>query len=366
MDTTDPNIIFDENGVCNHCKELEKQLQTVNTPKEVREKNLSKLLTRIKTKGEGKEYDCIVGVSGGVDSTYLVYYVKKVGLRPLAIHMDNGWDSELAVSNIEKTLRKLDIDLFTYVLDWEEFKDLQLAFLKASVSDAEIPTDHAISAALYTAAAKHGIHYILLGANLTTEGILPLSWTYGVRDWRYIHSVHKKFGKRQMRIYPHYDLRKLLYYTFIRNIKVINFLDYLQYSKQEAMRVLKNELGWREYGGKHYESIYTRFFQGYILPTKFGIDKRKAHLSTLILSGQMKREEAIKELQSPPYAGYMFEEDMEYVMKKLELSREEFDQLMLLPIRSHIEFPTYKKIIEFVRQSGLKNFLSKINLWPGI
>lgn len=342
MDTTDPDIIFDGNGHCNHCRRYALKLK--NRPSVVERQNeLEKLVSKIKKDGKNKEYDCVIGVSGGVDSTYVAYLVKQLGLRPLAVHMDNGWNSELAVSNIEKFLKKLGIDLCTVVLDWDEFKDLQLSFLKASTSDAEIPTDHAIWAVLNRTAAEIGIRYVILADNWTTELILPPSWTYGVLDWQYIKSVHAMFGKKPLKKFPHLGFfDQHFFYRFVKKVEVVHLLDYVTFEKQEVMRILEQELDWRPYGGKHYESIYTRFFQGYILPRKFNIDKRKAHLSSLIMANQITRDEALAELQHPPYAGYMLEEDMEYFHKKLELTGDEFDAILSSPPKTHKDYQTFE------------------------
>ncbi|MGB0383229.1 MAG: N-acetyl sugar amidotransferase [Ardenticatenaceae bacterium] len=364
MDTTDPEIEFDKDGLCNHCRAYEKRAQQTILPEVEREKALEQLVAEIKSKGKGKEYDCIVGVSGGVDSSYTAYVIKKLGLRPLAVHLDNGWNSELAVSNIEKQLKILGIDLYTFVLDWQEFKDLQTAFLKASVSDAEIPTDHAILATLYRVASERDINHIIIGTNLVTEGILPGSWTYGVGDWRYIKSVHSKFGESKLTSYPHYSYLNFLYYNIAKRMSFVYFLDYIPYNKQEAIQVLKDELGWTPYGGKHYESIYTRFFQGYILPRKFNIDKRKAHLSTLIMSNQMTREEALAEMELPPYAGSLIEEDFEYVLKKLELSEDEFSKIMSSPIKTHKDYPTLELIFNLMRDLPLGRLARTVGLLP--
>jgi N-acetyl sugar amidotransferase len=349
MDTSDPEIRFDEQGVCNHCHGYEalaaREVRTGQTGKEA----LLRIVDRIKAHGQGKQYDCVMGISGGVDSTYLAYTAKQLGLRPLAVHMDNGWDSELAVSNIEKVLKTLSIDLYTEVLDWEEFRDLQLAFLKASVSDAEIPTDHAIGASIYRVASERGIRYILSGENVVTEGVLPGSWTYGVWDWKYIRAVHQRFGTVPLRTFPHYSLVDLSYYRAARLLRTFCPLNFLPYVKSEAMRVLQHDLGWKYYGGKHYESIYTRFFQGYILPRKFGIDKRKAHLSTLICSGQITRDAAVTELSCQSYSPELQRQDHEYVTKKLGLRAEEFAAIMALPIRTHRDFPNSEALFHRAR-----------------
>jgi N-acetyl sugar amidotransferase len=368
MDTTDPQIEFDEKGLCNHCRGYEGYIRQRSQQEAQQQATLQRLVEEIKAKGKNKEYDCIIGVSGGIDSTYLAYQIKKLGLRPLAVHMDNGWDSELAVSNIEMVLKNLGIDLYTYVLDWQEFKDLQIAFLKASVSDAEIPTDHAIWAALYHAADERGTSYILLGTNYATEGIFPRSWTYGILDWRYIKGVHDRFGKIRLKSYPHFGfLKHCFYYPVIKRIQVISILNYMSYNKREAAEILERELGWRPYGGKHYESIYTRFFQGHILPRKFNIDKRKAHLSTLIMSDQITRAEALEEIRHPPYAGYMFEEDMEYVLKKFELTVEEFDTIMNAPVKTYRDYPNssfYSTMLQALGQRGLGKLARKLKLLP--
>lgn len=349
MDTSDPDIRFDEQGVCNHCHGYNALVAREVRTGQAGTEALLRIVDRIKAHGRGKQYDCVMGVSGGVDSTYLAYIAKQLGLRPLAVHLDNGWDSELAVSNIEKVLKTLSIDLYTVVLDWEEFRDLQLAFLKASVSDAEIPTDHAIGAAMHRVASERGILYMLSGENLVTEGVLPGSWTYGVWDWKYIRGVHQRFGTVPLRRFPHYSLANLLYYRAARQMRTVRPLNFLPYVKSEVMRVLQHELGWKYYGGKHYESIYTRFFQGYILPRKFGIDKRKAHLSTLICSGQITRDTAVTELSCQSYSPELQRQDHEYVTKKLGLRAEEFAGIMALPIRTHRDFPNAEALFHRVR-----------------
>lgn len=347
MDTTDPDISFDESGICNHCRDYAEVVKKYPLDDEKGRHILNSIVSRIKEEGKSKKYDCIIGVSGGVDSTYVAYKVKQLGLRPLAVHLDNGWNSELAVSNIEKVLNSLGIDLYTYVLDWEEFKNLQLSFLKASVPDVEIPTDHAIKAVLYKIAAKEGVRYIISGSNKSTESCGPSAWANGHSDWRYINSVNKKFGKLTLKSFPHYSIMSLGYYRFIKRIKYISILDYMTYNKAEVMRALENELNWNYYGGKHYESIFTRFLQGYILPQKFNIDKRKSHLSSLICSGQMSRDEALLELEKDVYGGNNVEVDKEFVIKKLGLTREQFDNIMALPPKSYWDYPSYKNHLIF-------------------
>ncbi|PXF63035.1 N-acetyl sugar amidotransferase [Kangiella spongicola] len=359
MDSSDPDIIFDEDGVCNHCENHRRVLADMPSGQDKKRK-LEQLVTTIQKSAKNKEYDCIIGVSGGVDSTYLAYKIKELGLRPLAVHLDNGWNSELAVSNIEKTLDKLDIDLFTYVIDWKEFKDIQLSFLKASVPDAEVPTDHAISAILYRLAAKYNIEYILNGSNFTTEGILPKSWTYGVKDFKYIRGIQKKFGTEKITSFPHYGLIKLAYYRLIKNIKLVRILDLIDYDRDEAMDVLQNNLDWVYYGGKHYESVYTRFFQSYILPKKFGIDKRKAHYSTLINTGNLTREEAINELSKPLYDENIVH-DKEFVAKKFDISLEELEDILSLPTKTYADYDNseqlHSKFLKVTRENSLFKFM---------
>jgi N-acetyl sugar amidotransferase len=345
MDTSDPEIQFDEQGVCNHCHDYDRQIRQRVLKGEAGLSYLEGLIERIKRDGRGKPYDCLIGVSGGVDSTYVAYIAKqKFGLRPLAVHMDNGWDSELAVKNIEETLKRLDIDLYTKVLDWEEFKDLQLAFLKASTPDSEIPSDHAIWAVIGDMAEKLKVRYVLSGFNVRTETHLPRAWSQGHFDWKYIQSVHKQFGRGRLKDFPHQGL--FTYYRRLLTLRRVDILNYLDYNKQEAMQLLENELGWKYYGGKHHESIYTRFYQGYILPMKFGYDKRRSHLSSQICSGEFSRETALEELKRPAYAPSMQEEDREYVAKKLGVNDAEFDAIMKLPCKSYWDYPSYGRILE--------------------
>jgi N-acetyl sugar amidotransferase len=364
MDTTDPDIQFDKQGVCNHCRAYQENATKNVFDDEEGKQKLEKIVRDIKAKGKNKEYDCIIGVSGGMDSTYVAYKVKELGLRPLAVHLDNGWDSELAVSNIEEFLRKLRIDLYTVVLDWEEFKDLQMAFLLASVPDIEIPTDHAIVATLFHIAAQRDIRYIISGDNFTTESLLPVSWAYGHLNWQYIKSIHYEFGKGKLKNFPHLSYRDGVYYRAIKRIRFLKILDYVNYIKKEASKVLEREFAWRPYGNKHCESIYTRFIQGYILPEKFNIDKRKAHLSTLIMAGQMSREEALNEIREPAYSRDNMEEDMEYVIKKFNLTKEKFTQIMFIPAKSYKDYPTSAPLQELIIKLQLGKVARKFRLIP--
>lgn len=359
MDTSDPEIQFDEQGVCNHCHDYDRLIRQRVIKGNEGLQYLERLVEQIKRDGRGKPYDCLLGVSGGVDSTYVAYVAKKqFGLRPLAIHMDNGWDSELAVKNIEETLKRLGIDLYTTVLDWDEFKDLQLAFLKASTPDSEIPSDHAIWAVIGDMAEKSKVQYILSGFNVRTETHLPRAWSQGHFDWKYIQSVHKRFGKNKLKTFPHQGF--FTYYRRLLTLRRVDILNYLDYNKQEAMHLLENELGWKYYGGKHHESIYTRFYQGYILPVKFGYDKRRSHLSSQICSGEITRDVALIELQKPTYAPAMQEDDREYVAKKLDLADAGFNAIMQLPRKDFWDYPSYTRVIEGPLLKGAYNGLRNL------
>lgn len=338
MDTSDSGIMFDENGVCNHCHDYDQALLMYVHSGETGRCELEKIISGIKREGVGKQYDCVIGVSGGVDSTYVAYKVKQFGLRPLAVHLDNGWDSELAVKNIELTLKRLNIDLYTHVLDWEEFKDLQLAFLKASTPDSEVPSDHAIFALVRQTAEKIGVRTIISGMNIRTESHLPAAWSQGHSDWTYISSIQRQFGSTSLKTYPHYSFLTFLRYRLSQ--RWVDILNYLDYVKSDAMSIIEHEIGWKYYGGKHYESIYTRFYQGYILPQKFGFDKRRTHLSSLICSGEITREAALEKLQEPVYPFAMQEQDREYVIKKLGLTDNQFDAIMNLPKKTYWDYPS--------------------------
>lgn len=340
MDTSDPEIQFDDQGICNHCNNYFYRVANEVHRDDKGLHRIERLVANIRKSGQNNEYDCIIGVSGGVDSTYVAYKVKELGLRPLAVHFDNGWDAELAVDNIKRALDTLKIDLSTYVVNWEEFRDLQVSFLKASVPNCEIPTDHAINALLFNQALQHGVKYIIAGGNVATEGIMPFSWGYYNQDLKHIKAIQKRFGAFRLNTLPQLSLSKYLWCIFARGIKLIPILNSLDYNKPLAIQTLQNRLGWRSYGAKHFESIYTRFFQGYILPTKFGFDKRRAHLSCLICSGDILREQALEEMKQDAYGGYSLPEDRLFVIKKLGLTEEEFDRIMKSPLKSFADYPS--------------------------
>jgi len=367
MDTSDPDITFDEQGVCNHVQLYNDAKLHLLIPEAKMEEELAKLISKIKEEGKGAEYDCIIGLSGGVDSSYVAYQVKQLGLKPLAVHLDNGWNSELAVKNIEQIVKKLDIDLYTYVINWQEFKELQLAFMRASVVDIEMLTDNAISVIIDMLAKKFNIKYYLIGTNVTSEAIMPKSWMYNIKyDTLNIRDIYNKFGRgHKTDSFPMFDFatfiirryisgsRRFSRFGFLSKIKSVSLLNYIQYDKDQAANFLVNEIGYTKYVGKHYESNFTKFYQAYILPEKFGIDKRRAFLSCLILSGQLTREQALKEVAKPLYAPAELEEDIEYVCKKFKLERNEFDAIINSPPKSHYDYLSYDgihhKIMKFFR-----------------
>jgi len=347
MDTTDPDIVFDEKGVCSHCKSAMERLKRPPyglSPID-KEEALNKLIQNIKERGKEQKYDCVIGLSGGVDSSYVAYLVKQWGLRPIAVHVDNGWDSEESTRNIENICRILNIDLYTNVLDWKEFKDLQLAFLKASTPDSDIPADNAIFETLYRVANEYGIKYILAGYNTSSESILAKAWSQGYFDQRYIKCLYRKFGeKRKLKKIKILSQYQISYYWKIKKMKLIVTLDYVSYDKEDAKRFLKEELNWQDYGRKHGESTFTRIFQEFILPRKFGYDKRRAHYSSLIVAGQLSRNEAIELLKEPLYTNEIDAiNDILFFCDKFGISKDDFEKIMSLPAKSINDYPNDSK-----------------------
>jgi N-acetyl sugar amidotransferase len=347
MDTiADPDISFDEKGISNYYYEYKRNAAESVFHGEAGRLKLEEMAAAIKAAGKNQPYDCIMGLSGGVDSTYVAYLSKQLGLRPLAIHFDNGWNSELAVQNIENIVNKLGIDLYTYVINWEEFRDLQIAYLKASVVDIEAISDHAIFASMYRLAGERKIPYILSGTNVQTENTLPKSWIHTKSDHINIKSIHRKYGTLPLKTFPFMNAKVKRYYQQMMGVKSISVLNYLTYNKKNVKELIQKELGWKDYGGKHYESVWTRFYQGYILPTKFNIDKRKAHLSDLIFGEQITKAEALEELKKPIYDPEQLKIDYDFVLKKLGFTSEEFNKILQLPQRSHYDFDYEKPIDE--------------------
>ena len=350
MDSSDRDIKFDNEGICNHCHEFKKNLPYRVIFGDQGKIQLDSIINKIKKDGENKEYDCIVGLSGGVDSSYVAYMCKKLGLRPLAVHLDNGWNSELAVSNIERIITKLNFDLYTHVLDWREFKDLQLSFLKASTPDGEVPTDHAIFAVLLKVARENNISYIMNGMNYLTEASVVPSWSYGHGDWKYIRYIQDTFGTKKLKDFPHYTTWDMFYMLFIKRLKFISILNYIDYNKEDAIKVLETELGWKYYGGKHHESTYTKFFQAYILPTKFSIDKRKIHLSNGIQSGHITRDFALQELKKPLYNNIQLDIDKEFISKKFGITIDEYENIMSKKPKYFSDYPNSSNKYFFLKR----------------
>lgn len=342
----DPGLHLDKNGVCNHCHYYYNEAKHYLKEGAEGERLLNETVAAIKQYGSNRQYDCLIGLSGGVDSSYVAYKAKELGLRALCVHFDNGWNSEQAVMNIHHIVNKLGFDLSTYVINWDEFKDLQLAYLKASVIDIEVLTDHAIYGTMFKIAKDNDIKYVLGGHNVTTEGVLPYHWTFNKKDYINIKAIHKLHGSMQLRTFPFLD-RKMKKFIKESGVEFINYLNWMPYVKDDVKEILKKELEWQDYGGKHYESIWTRFYQGYILPVKFGVDKRKAHLSSLICSGQMTREQALEEMKKSPYDDALLKVDKEFVLKKLGLSENEFDAIMSQPVRSHWDYDTEGSIFNY-------------------
>ena len=339
MDTSDPEILFDTHGRCNHCKAAMHRMAAAVPRPEVAPLELEQIVERIRKAGKGKPYDCVVGVSGGVDSTSVIRQASAAGLRMFPVHFDNGWNDARAADNIKRTLDKFRLDLYTHVVDWEEFRDIQLSFLRASLPNCEIPTDHGIFALLWSIASKERIRYILTGSNLATESIMPAAWSYFDQDLRHLRAVHAAFGHVPIRTLPTISATEYLHGAFILGTRQIRFLDYVNYNRSEATKNLIADVGWTDYGSKHFESIWTRFFQGYYLPNKFGFDKRRAHLSTLICSGQTTRAEALDRLQEPAYDEGLLLKDLRFVLKKFRLTEAEFAEIIRASPRKHSEFP---------------------------
>lgn len=356
LDTSDPYIEFDKQGNCNHCNEYINNISKLSYRGQESDQLLTEMVAELKAAGKNNKYDCLIGISGGIDSCYVAYFCKKLGLRPLAVHMDNGWNSEEAVHNIYSVCEKLEIDYESYVLDWQEFKDIQLSFLKASIVEIEIPTDIAIQGALHQVAAKFGIKHIISGGNYATEGLLPESWFYNPKDSKLLKAIHKQFGTRKMRTFPYFDFKQEMYYKLIKGIKIKYILNYIPFSKKEAMEILEKELDWKYYGGKHYESKFTGFVQSYIQPVKFGIDYRRATLATQICAGTNTREVALKQLEKPPYNDESVKKETEYLCKKFDISTDEFNEILSRPVKTYRDYPNNEKLLTFIYNTYRKVF----------
>lgn len=350
-------ISFDEDGVCNYCHQIDDLKCQFGTGSLKGEEKLKEIIEEIKASGKGKKYDCVVGVSGGTDSSFMLYLAIKWGLRPLAVHYDNTWNSAIATENIRKVLGKLNVDLYTTVVDNKESDDIFKSFFYASVAEIEAATDLGLAETMYRAAAKYKIKHVLEGHSYITEGISPLGRNYF--DGKYIRSIHKMFGKLPLKTYPLMTFWRFLYTILFLNIKKIRPYWYITYSKEEARAFLEKEFGWQYYGGHHLENRMTAFFHSYYMPKKFNSDFRNNTLAALVRNGIKSREEAWKEYNTEPH---LENELITYFKKRLELSDEEFDRIMALPSKSWNEFPTYKKRFELLRP--LFFILAKKNLVP--
>lgn len=349
MDTSDSGIVFDERGWCDYCNNYYTNILPNWHPDEIGWAMLQKDVEKIKAHGKGRSHDCLIGISGGIDSSYLTYIaVEKLGLRPLLFHVDAGWNSQEAVNNIERLVDGLRLDLHTEVVNWHEMQDLQLAFFKSQIANQDIPQDHAFFAGLYNFGVKHGMKYVLTGANYSTECVRePLEWAYHASDLRLLEDIHRRFGRRPLRTFPRANiLKSKIYYRFVRGMRVVKPLNFVPYRKEEAMRELVERFGWQPYPHKHYESRFTRFFEGYWQPAKFGFDKRRAHFSSLILTQQMTRDDALARIARPAYDETTVARDLEYVATKLDVSADEFRALMRGPNRSFRDYRNQMALYE--------------------
>lgn len=349
MDTTDSKIIFDVNGVCDHCLDFENNVKPNWHTDERGNAELKKIIAKIKEDGKDRDFDCIIGMSGGADSSYLLHVaVKEYGLRPLVFHVDGGWNSQIAVNNINVMIEKLGLDLYTEVINWEEMKDFQLAYFKAGVANIDVPQDHAFVATLYDFAAKYKIKYILNGGNISTECVRnPLEWIYYGTDMAQISDIRNQFGTNPMKTYPFSSvLRHKLYLRYIQRVQVVKPLNYFPYIKEQAMQVLADEYGWIPYPQKHFESRFTKFYEGYWLPKKFGYDTRKVQYSSLILTGQMTREEALEKLKVPAISEQDAKHDFEYIATKLDITVEELQKYFEQPNKSYKDYKNQQSLFD--------------------
>ena len=358
MDTTDSRIVFDAEGVCDHCREFYARILPNWHPDERGRAELMRIVERIRKAGEGRDFDCIIGVSGGVDSSYLAYIAKEqLGLRPLVFHVDAGWNSQVAVNNIERLVDGLGLDLFTTVIDWEEMRDLQLAYFKAGVPHVDTPQDHALFATMYRFAERHKVRHILTGANYSTECIRnPIEWMYYQSDSTQLWDIHRQHGTRPLRTFPTTSaLRHKVWLRYVRRIQVVRPLNYVPYLKADAMRLLEERFGWQPYPQKHFESRFTRFYESYWLPRKFGYDTRKVQYSSLILTGQMSRSEALAMLARPAYDEATIHQDLEFVATKLGISVADLEGYMAAPNRTFHDYRSQKGIYRI--GAGVMRFL---------
>lgn len=351
MDTSDSEIKFDDQGICNHCYEFDTVTSKSWFPNAEGEKKLSDLLKRVREEGKNKKYDCIIGLSGGIDSSYLALKLKKFDLKPLVVHVDGGWNTELASNNISRIVEHCSFDLFTHVVNWKEMRDLQVAYLKSGISNQDVPQDHIFFSILYHYATKNKIKYVISGGNTATEGVFPNSWHGSAMDSINLHAIHKRYGKIKLKHYKTINFFKYyVYFPIILGMRTIRPLNYMVYNKEMAVEELK-KIGYVPYKYKHGESVWTRFFQNYYLPKKFGYDKRLPHLSSMILSGQLKRHEALKQLEDELYSEDQLRIDIGFISKKLKLSEAELMNLIDNKNQDFKDYPNWLWILNIVRKA---------------
>ena len=357
MDTTDPEIQFDNNGVCNHCHQFDSQTSTRWFPNDEGQIKLSEIFNKIKHKRRNYEYDCILGLSGGLDSSYLALVLKKYNLRPLVVHVDAGWNSELAVYNIEKVVKYCEFDLYTHVMNWPEVRDLQLAYLKSGIANQDAVQDHAFFASLYHYAVDNKISCVISGGNIATESVFPKSWHHAAMDSINLKAIHRKFGQIPLKSYKAISFMKYyFYYPYIKRMNVIRPLNYLPYNKEKALQELQDKVGYKAYHRKHGESRFTKFFQNYYLPTKFNMDKRRPHLSSMVLSGLITRQHALEELSQPLYADNELREDMYFISKKLGITLEQLNEYISAPGHHYSDYPNWD--LRYASMKRLQSILS--------
>ena len=349
MDSTDPGIGFDSSGICSRCQEFYDVTRKGWFPNEEGARRLKIMIEEIQLTGKGRPYDCILGLSGGVDSSYVALKAKEWGLRPLVVHVDGGWDREMAVENVQRVVKYCDFELFTHVVDWDEMRDLQLAYLRAGVANQDVLEDHVFNATLYHHAARNKIRVILSGGNIATEGIGP-RWMYNPMDSINIRAINRQYGTSQLRAFTTIGFfRYYIWYPLAKGIRIVRPLNFIPYSMEKAIAELQATVGWRFYGRKHGESLFTKLFQNYYLPTRFGYDKRRPHLSSLIVSGQMSRDEALCRLQEPLYKQDELESDIALVCKRLRITHSDFDALMAAPIHQFSDFANQDRFFRWMK-----------------
>lgn len=358
MDTSDPEITFDSSGRCNHCRDFEQLLGMVWFPNDEGARRLEGWIERVKDEGRGRQYDCVLGLSGGIDSSYVALKAHEWGLRPLVVHVDGGWNSELAVQNIERIVKHCGYELHTHVVNWEDMRELQLSYLRAAVANQDVPQDHAFFAGLYHFATGNQVRYVLNGGNVATEGIFPTSWHGAAMDAKNLKAIHKAYGTQPLTDYPLISFSQYYFwYPIVKRMTPLRPLNLMHYSKEQAAAEL-DQIGWRSYPRKHGESLFTKFFQNYYLPTKFGYDKRRPHLSSLIASGGITRERALHLLGEPLYEEKELRRDRQYLCRKLRISDAEFEDLMNRPIHHYTDFDNWDK--QYRRMKSLQSAAKRV------